>query len=175
MIVASVVGFFRRILGHERVPKIEGSIFDLEMDLLNGEKVQLDRFRGKKLLIVNTASRCGFTYQYDDLQRLHETYGDRVQVLGFPSNDFFQDGASNDKIADFCRVNYGVTFPVFKKVHVTGTKAHPLFRLLYSQCEKFPVWNFCKYLVNENGKVIGFFNSRVRPFDQQIISKITNG
>src|SRR5690606_16676691 len=103
------------------IQKPQGSIYDVVMTSLDGKEIRFDRYRGKNLLIVNTASKCGFTPQYADLQQFHEQYGDRVEVLGFPANDFlWQEPGSNDEIASFCQRNYGVTFQMFEKVSVKG-------------------------------------------------------
>jgi len=140
---------------------------------LNGKPVNFSQFQGKKILIINTASKCGFTDQLRDLQKLHEQYSDKIAVLGFPSNDFlWQEPGSNQDIAEFCAVNYGVTFQMFEKISVKGKNAHPLFKWLESASGKAPSWNFCKYLVNENGEVLNFFLPKVKPLDHLITDKI---
>ncbi len=137
------------------------SIYDFEATRIGGETVRLDRYRGQVLLIVNTASACGFTPQFGGLEELHQTYGDKgLAVLGFPCNQFgSQDPGSNDEIASFCQVNYGVSFPMMEKVDVNGSGAHPLYRWLTAEApgllgSKAIKWNFTKFLVGKDGQVI---------------------
>jgi glutathione peroxidase len=124
---------------------------------------------GQKVLIVNTASECGYTPQYEDLQALHEQFGGKVTVLGFPANNFGgQEPGSNLQIAQFCKKNYGVSFQLFEKIDVVGKNTAPLYAWLEKQTGKVPTWNFCKYLIDENGKVVQFFPSAVNPMDEQV-------
>ena len=156
--------------------KAEGSLYDFEISALDGTPVNFSRYRGKKLLIVNTASKCGFTPQYADLQKLHEQYGDKVVVLGFPANNFlWQEPADNDAIAAFCEKNYGVTFQMFGKISVKGKDRHDLYRWLEGMTGKVPSWNFCKYLVNEDATHVLFFPSKVNPMDKEILDHIIGG
>ena len=137
------------------------SLYDFEAQSIEGQPVKLAQFRGKLLLIVNTASACGFTPQFGGLEKLHQTYGARgLVVLGFPCNQFgSQDPGSNEEIATFCQRNYGVSFPMMSKIDVNGAEAHPLYQwlsaeapgLLGSQAIK---WNFTKFLVGKDGTVI---------------------
>jgi len=153
---------------------VPDSLYQLTINSLDGEPVPMERYRGKRLLIVNTASRCGYTPQYAELQELHEKYGDRVTVLGFPANNFlWQEPGTHDEIADFCRRNYGVTFQMFEKISVRGGDQHPLYRWLSATSGKKPSWNFCKYLVSESGEVIAFFGPKVSPMDEAILKHIT--
>src|SRR5690606_33071020 len=116
---------------------------------------------------------CGFTPQYADLQQFHEQFGDRVDVLGFPANDFlWQEPGSNNEIASFCQRNYGVTFQMFEKVSVKGRNKHPLFQWLEGMTGKTPSWNFCKYRVSKDGTEVKFFPSKVSPLDAEIINQI---
>jgi glutathione peroxidase len=155
------------------------SIYKIEVQTITGETVKLEKYKGKTLLIVNTASKCGFTGQYEGLQKLYETYGDRgLVILGFPSNDFMkQEPGSNDEIASFCKKNYGVTFPMFEKITVKGDEQHPLYAFLTSK-ETNPghsgkiSWNFNKFLISPDGKVIGRFGSRTKPSDEKLVSAI---
>jgi glutathione peroxidase len=143
------------------------------MRSIEGEEVDFSTFRGKYLLIVNTASRCGFTPQYKDLQHLQETYGDKLTVLGFPANNFlWQEPGTNDEIASFCSLTYGVTFPMFEKISVKGRDQHPLYQWLDKESGESPSWNFCKYLVSPEGKVMGFYPSKVKPTDPVITRQI---
>ncbi len=140
------------------------SIYDFQIQSLEGEMIDFADYKGKKLLIVNTASECGYTPQYADLQKLHQEFGEKITVLGFPANNFGgQEPGSDQQIASFCEKNYGVTFPMFSKMEVVGKNQHPLFKFLKEQTGKEPTWNFCKYLVSENGEEISFYASSVNP------------
>ena len=153
--------------------------YDIEVEMITGIPIKLDAYKGKTLLIVNTASRCGFTGQYEGLQKLYATYQHQgFVVLGFPCNDFMkQEPGSNDEIQEFCNINYGVSFPMFSKVSVKGAGAHPLYRYLTSE-ETNPefggriTWNFNKFLISKEGKVIGRFGSRTKPSDKNLIGTI---
>ncbi|MDM7951216.1 glutathione peroxidase [Hydrogenophaga sp.] len=137
------------------------SLYDFEALSIDGKSVSLDQYRGKPLLIVNTASACGFTPQFGGLEKLHQTYGHRgLVVLGFPCNQFgSQDPGSNDEIAGFCQRNFGVTFPMMSKIDVNGAEAHPLYQWLSAEApgllgSKAIKWNFTKFLVGKDGQVI---------------------
>ena len=137
------------------------SIHDFEALSIDGKPVSLAQFKGKPMLIVNTASACGFTPQFGGLEKLHKTYGARgLVVLGFPCNQFgSQDPGSNDEIASFCQLNYGVNFPMMEKINVNGTDAHPLYQWLTAEApgllgSKAIKWNFTKFLVGKDGRVI---------------------
>ena len=146
------------------------SIYSFSAKTLQGQNVSLDQFQGKVILIVNTASKCGYTPQYKGLQELYEQYKERgFVVLGFPSNQFgAQEPGSEDEIAQFCELNYGVSFPLFAKIEVKGDQAHPLFTYL---SEKAPgilgtkqiKWNFTKFLVNKQGEVVNRFAPNTNP------------
>lgn len=156
------------------VPDVQ-SVYDFKMRALDGTEVDFSRFRGKKLLIVNTASKCGKTPQYAGLQKLHEQYGDKITVLGFPANNFlWQEPGSNAEIAAFCEKNYGVTFQMFEKISVKGSDQHPLYAWLQQKTGKKPDWNFAKYLVMEDGQTVKFFKSGVQPLDDVLLSEIQN-
>ncbi len=140
---------------------MNSSIYDFEAQSIDGQPVPLSRFRGHPLLIVNTASACGFTPQFGGLEKLHQAYGSRgLVVLGFPCNQFgAQDPGSNDEIASFCQLNYGVSFPMMSKIDVNGEHAHPLYRWLTAEApgllgSKAIKWNFTKFLVGKDGQVI---------------------
>ncbi|MDP1684771.1 glutathione peroxidase [Hydrogenophaga sp.] len=137
------------------------SIHDFKALSIDGKPVSLAQFKGKPLLIVNTASACGFTPQFGGLEKLHQTYGKRgLVVLGFPCNQFgSQDPGSNDEIASFCQLNFGVTFPMMEKINVNGAEAHPLYQWLTAEApgllgSKAIKWNFTKFLVGKDGRVI---------------------
>ena len=141
---------------------------------LQDEKPQsLCQYSGKVVLVVNTASFCGFTPQYKGLESLDMKYRSRgLVVLGFPSNDFAQESGSNKEIADFCESTFGVKFPMFAKSSVRGTDANPLFKQLAQASGTTPKWNFYKYLIDRKGNVVGSFNSMVKPDDKQFVAKI---
>jgi len=153
------------------------SIYDIEVQTLSGEKKTLNELRGKVLLIVNTASKCGFTPQYKGLETLHETYaGDGLAILGFPCNQFgAQEPGSEEEIGEFCELNFGVQFPMHAKLDVNGTDTHPLFKklkhdapgLLGSEAIK---WNFTKFLVDREGNVVERFAPATTP--QKLESKV---
>jgi glutathione peroxidase len=138
---------------------------------LQDEKPQpLCQYAGRVLLVVNTASFCGFTPQYEGLEALHARYRDQgLVVLGFPSNDFNQEKATNKEIADFCENTFGVKFPMFGKSSVRGADANPLFRQLAAQTGKAPSWNFHKYLIGRDGKVIAHYSNFTRPDDPALL------
>ncbi len=147
--------------------------YDFQLKALDGEEIDFSRYKGKKVLLVNVASECGYTPQYEDLQNLHTEYRHKVAVLGFPANNFGgQESGTNQQIADFCQKNYGVDFQMFSKISVKGADQHPLYEWLREQSGQEPSWNFCKYLVDEEGKVIGFYPSDVNPMEDQIVEKI---
>jgi len=148
------------------------SIYDFKINSLEGNPIDFSVYKGKTLLIVNTASECGYTPQYADLQKLHETFGDKVVILGFPANNFGgQEPGSNQQIATFCQKNYGVTFQMFEKISVKGDDQHPLYAWLKEKTGQEPGWNFSKYLVKPDGTV-KFFKSSVKPMDSQITSEL---
>jgi glutathione peroxidase len=137
------------------------SLYDFEALSIEGQPVSLDQYRGQPLLIVNTASACGFTPQFGGLEKLHQTYGDRgLVVLGFPCNQFgSQDTGTNAEIATFCQRNFGVSFPMMSKIEVNGAQAHPLYQWLSAEApgllgSKAIKWNFTKFLVGKDGRVI---------------------
>jgi len=155
------------------------SIHEIEVPLLNGEPGSLAEYEGKVVLAVNVASKCGFTPQYAGLERLYETYADRgFTVLGFPSNQFMgQEPGTAEQIAEFCSLNYGVTFPLFTKVEVNGPGRHPLYTLLTSQADDKGkagdvAWNFEKFLVGRDGTVLRRFRSRTAPEDPAVAEAI---
>lgn len=132
-----------------------------------------DRFSEHVLLVVNTASKCGFTPQFEDLEALHNRYSTRnFSVLGFPSGDFRQELASEEAVAQFCELNYGVTFPMFEKIRVSGDDAHPFFRQLAQNTGSAPQWNFNKYLIDREGTPIAHYNSGVTPLSDKLIIDI---
>jgi glutathione peroxidase len=148
------------------------SVYDFKMNSIDGQEIDFKSYKGKTLLLVNVASKCGYTPQYTDLEKLHETYGDKVVVLGFPANNFKgQEPGTNLEIAEFCKQNYGVKFQLFEKISVIGDDKHPLYAWLKEQTGQEPTWNFCKYLVKPDGTV-KFFNQKVKPLDAQIVDEL---
>ncbi|PWU03714.1 MAG: glutathione peroxidase [Bacteroidetes bacterium] len=153
---------------------ITSSIYDFKVDGLEGGTIDLSSYKGKKIMIVNTASKCGFTPQYADLEKLYEKYKDKLVIIGFPANNFGQqEPGTNTEIKEFCHKNYGVTFPMAGKVSVKGDDIHPLFRYLNDEAKKLGVddpikWNFTKFLIDENGKLIAVFSSNVTPMSNEV-------
>jgi glutathione peroxidase len=143
--------------------------------LAGKEKTRLcDRFEGQVLLVVNTASKCGLTPQYEGLEAMHQRLKERgFSVVGFPSNDFMnQEPGTEQEIQEFCTLTYGVQFPMFEKVGVKGEGADPFFRALAAATGEEPGWNFHKYLIDRSGKVVASFGSRVRPDDPALVDRI---
>lgn len=156
------------------------SIYDFSFNTVDGVKVDLADFKGKNILIVNTASECGFTKQYKDLQQLHEQYGKDLVVIGFPANNFGgQEPGSNEEIADFCEKNFGVSFLLSEKVDVIGEDISPLFKFLTTEENTDFTgdiqWNFEKFLVNKDGKLIHRYRSKVNPLDEKIVEQLKAG
>jgi glutathione peroxidase len=144
------------------------SLYDFKMNSLDGQQIDFAQYKGKTLLIVNTASKCGYTPQYTELQKLHEQFGNKITVLGFPANNFGgQEPGTSAEIASFCKQNYGVTFQMFDKISVKGDDQHPLYKFLKEKTGQEPTWNFCKYLVKPDGSIT-FLSSKVTPLDKQI-------
>ena len=143
--------------------------------LASDEVVNLaETYGGKVVLVVNTASKCGNTPQYEGLEKLYDEYGEQgLVVLGFPSNDFFgQEPGTEEEIQEFCRLTYGVKFPMFEKVTVKEGDAHPFFNELAAAAGTYPTWNFHKYLVGRDGRLIAEFSPRTNPYDEALVSSI---
>ncbi len=156
------------------------SIYTLQATANNGTVIGLNVYKGKKILIVNTASDCGYTAQYDELEKLHQQYKDLI-ILGFPANDFkVQEKKDDHAVAEFCKINYGITFPLMQKSHVVrGAEQNAVFAWLSDAkqngwCDQQPVWNFCKYLINEDGVLTNFFAMTVSPLSKDIINAVKN-
>jgi len=151
-------------------------LLDVELRrLASDETVRLcDAYRGKVLLLVNTASKCGFTPQYEGLEALYSEYRDRgLVVLGFPSNDFMgQEPGSEEQISEFCRLTYSVEFPMFEKMHVRGQDAHPLFARLVEAGASQPQWNFYKYLIGRDGNFVAQYPSTTKPTSEKLVRTI---
>jgi glutathione peroxidase len=150
------------------------ALLDHRVSTLMDQPQSLCQYQGKVLLVVNTASQCGFTPQYDGLEKLYRRYRERgLVVLGFPSNDFGgQEPGSSKDIAQFCQVNYGVSFPMFEKTRVAGRSAHPFYAMLAARSGGGPGWNFHKYLIDRNGERVTAFQSEVEPDDRRLVSAL---
>lgn len=148
------------------------SVYDFKMKAIDGDVIDFSKYKGKTLMIVNVASKCGFTPQYVDLEKLHENFGDKVTILGFPANNFgAQEPGTNDEIASFCEKNYGVKFQLFEKISVKGDDQDALYAFLKEKTGEEPSWNFCKYLVKPDGTV-KFYPSKVNPMDKEILEQL---
>ena len=149
-------------------------LLDSEMRILDSAESQnLCEYEGKTLLVVNVASRCGYTYQYAGLQDLYESYkDDDFVVIGIPSRDFLQEYSDESDVAEFCSTEYGVDFPMFSTVKVRGKKAHPFYKKLIAETGFSPSWNFNKYLISKEGKVVSTYGSKVKPDSEELISAI---
>ncbi len=147
------------------------SFYDFKLKSIEGKEIDFSTYKGKKILIVNTASECGYTPQYDELQELHEKHGSKVTLLGFPANNFGgQEPGTNTEIGAFCRKNFGVTFQLFEKVDV---EKNELYSWLSDPKQngwnsEAPKWNFCKYLINEKGELLNYYSSAVNPMSDEV-------
>jgi glutathione peroxidase len=155
-------------LPSKHCPLVKLSIYDFKVDGLTGGTIDFSQFKGKKILIVNTASKCGNTPQYDDLEKLYEKYKAKLVIVGFPANNFgAQEPGSNEEISEFCKKNYGVTFPMAEKISVKGDDIAPIYKYMVSEAEEHgftdPIkWNFTKFLFDENGKFLTVFYNKDR-------------
>lgn len=168
MILSTIIACFSMIFGNP-------SIYDYSFKSLDGKDVKMSSFKGKKILIVNTASKCGFTKQYKDLQALYSEYGNDLVIIGFPANNFGnQEPGTNGDIQEFCEQNYGVEFLMAEKVEVKGDQIDPLFKYLTTQDNpdfKGDIkWNFEKFLIDENGKLVHRYRSAVNPLAAEIVN-----
>ncbi|MES2838417.1 MAG: glutathione peroxidase [Bacteroidota bacterium] len=171
---------YRFVFAKNSVNTVKGkSFYDLKITSLDGkEQIDFSAFKGKKVLCVNTASHCGYTPQYEGLQKLYETYKDKLIVIGFPCNQFmFQENGSAEEIESFCKKNYGVTFSLTEKIDVKGNDQHPVYQWLCQKenngVEDITVkWNFGKFLIDENGKFVAYFDSKTEPLAKELVSKL---
>ncbi|MFT3982186.1 MAG: glutathione peroxidase [Ferruginibacter sp.] len=155
------------------------SFYDLSATLNNGEQLDFSTLKGKKVMLVNTASDCGYTNQYEGLQALHEKYQNKLVLIGFPANDFGeQEKGSDSSIEQFCKINFGVTFPLAKKsVVIKGADQNPVYQWLTEEEKNgwnytAPSWNFCKYLIDENGDLTHFFEAAIEPMSDEVIEAV---
>lgn len=174
---SNLTGKDTKEVSNTRQPPV--SFYSLKGVKNNGDKLDFESLKGKKVLLVNTASDCGFTNQYDDLQKLSEQYKDQLVVLGFPANDFKdQEKGSNEEIAKFCKINFGVTFPLMEKSNVVkSAQQNPVYQWLTDSANngwnnKPPSWNFSKYLINENGVLTNYFGPSVSPLSNEVLQAI---
>jgi len=150
------------------------SIYTIGLTSISGEQINLSDYKGKKILFVNVASKCGFTDQYDGLQKLYDTYKDKLVIIGLPCNQFGeQEPGNTSEIQSFCRLNYGVEFPLTEKIHVKGEQQHPLYSWLTEKTKNGRMdssvkWNFQKYLIDENGRLVDVFYSITKPMSTKI-------
>lgn len=169
------------MLSNQQMVQPNQSIYSLRFETIAGNTIELSQYQGKKLLIVNTASDCGYTQQLDELEKLQQQYSDKLVIIGFPANDFKQqEKLSNEAIAEFCKANFGVSFILSRKCGVIKNQhQHPIFEWLSHSnkngwCNQAPVWNFSKYLIDENGRLLHFFSNKISPLDSKVIDAIQN-
>ena len=174
-----VTGKRSTVAGNDKPVAPPQSLYDLSVQLNTGNLFRFDSLKGKKILIVNTASNCGYTDQYEDLEKLYEKYKGKLAVIGFPANDFKeQEKGTDDEIAAFCKLNYGISFPLARKSTVIkGEQQHEVYQWLTDKQkngwnDKQPSWNFSKYLINENGELIKYFDPAVSPLSDEVIRTI---
>jgi glutathione peroxidase len=152
----------------------KNSIYQFKVPSIDGGVIDFSKFKGKKILVVNTASKCGYTPQYEGLEKLYKEHKDELVIIGFPANNFGgQEPGTNQEIEEFCKARYGVTFPLASKVDVVGDKTHPLFKWLTTKDQNGVLdaeikWNFTKFLLDEKGQLIASFPSKVKPDSEEI-------
>ena len=172
IISITIIMFFFKSSSHADYKKI---FYDFKINSISGDVINLNDYKGKPVLVVNTASYCGFTKQYDDMQELWERYKDKgLIVLGIPSNSFNQEKKNNNKVKEFCEVNFNINFPMTTITEVKGENSHELFKWAEKNYGKsaIPKWNFHKILINKEGKIEETYNSFTKPMSKKITSKI---
>ncbi len=168
------MAFSKNVIEHEGVVNGSKSFYDLSINDINGEEINLEQFKGKKVMIVNVASRCGYTSQYKDLQLLYEKNKNKLEIIAVPCNDYgSQESGSNSEIKNFCETNYGVSFTMSSKQKIKSSPMSDLYRWLSDPKQNgwnssLPSWNFCKYIINEDGKLTHFLRSGVSPTGKEI-------
>ena len=156
------------------------SIHHFKVENIEGEEIDFAQFKGKKIIVVNVASECGYTPQYQQLQELYATFKNKLVIVGFPANDFGgQEPGSNAQIQQFCTSVYGVNFPMAAKISIKGPKPHPIYqwltqKKLNGQIDAEVQWNFCKFLLDENGQLIQYLPSAISPLDEQVLDWINS-
>lgn len=164
--------------GQTKAQEIPSSFYDFEFTTLSGETKSFAEFKGKKILVVNTASKCGLTPQYEGLEKLHQQYKDELVLVGFPANNFMQqEPGSNEEIAAFCEANYGVSFIMSEKISVKGDDIHPIYQWLTKKqyngkMDSEVTWNFQKYLIDEKGNLQAVFEPKTEPLAKEIIQAL---
>jgi len=159
-------------------PVAKQSLYDFKVEGLDGNTIDFSSFKGKKILIVNTASECGFTKQYEGLEALYKKMDGKLVIVGFPANNLGgQEPGTNSQIKEFCKKNYGVTFPMAAKISVKGDDIAPIYKWLCNKSENGVLdaeikWNFNKFLIDENGKLLYYFPSKVEPLSEELTSKL---
>ncbi len=152
------------------------NIYDFSIKTIDGKEVKLSKFKGKKILIINTASKCGFAKQFSELEQLHKQYGNKLVLIGFPEGNFDQELATNSEISDYCKKNFGVTFLLTEKVSVKGNDISPIFKYLTTASNSDFTgdvkWNFEKFLIDENGQLVHRFRSQVTPLSPEITKNL---
>jgi glutathione peroxidase len=171
-ILATLLFVMTSLLGNAQ------SIHSFKVKGIDGKQIDFASFKGKKILVVNTASKCGYTPQYEALEKVYKQYKDKLVIIGFPCNQFGgQEPGTNEEIASFCQKNYGVTFPLADKIDVKGSNTAPIYQWLTQKAKNGLVdanisWNFNKFLLNEDGKMIAYFPSNVKPDSEEILSRL---
>ncbi|MFI5128984.1 MAG: glutathione peroxidase [Chitinophagales bacterium] len=175
----SITGKRSKVMSNDKNAAPSQSLYDLSVQLNTGSVLRFDSLKGKKILIVNTASNCGYTDQYADLEKLYEKYKDKLAVIGFPANDFKeQEKGTDEEIAAYCKLNYGISFPLTKKTTVVKSgQQNEVFKWLTDKSrngwnDKQPSWNFSKYLINEKGELVRYFDPAVSPMSDEVIETI---
>ena len=172
LIVLVSIMFFFKNLSAANYDKI---FFDFKINSIAGETIHLSDYKNKVIVVVNVASRCGYTPQYEDLQTLYNNYKDKnLVVIGVPTNNFKQEPGSNDQIKDFCETNFGITFPMTEKINVIGANSHPFYKWAKDNygISAIPKWNFHKIIIGKNGKVVDTFASFTKPTSNKFIKSI---
>ena len=160
---------------NKSVSASSGDAYNYKFDSIEGGQIELSDYKGKVIVIVNVASRCGYTPQYEDLQSLYNSYKDKnLVVIGVPTNNFRQEPGSNDQIKDFCETNFGITFPMTKKINVIGANSHPFYKWAKDDfgISAIPKWNFHTIIIGRNGKLVDTFASFTKPTSKKIIKSI---
>lgn len=180
MLRTFLIFLFAMALSQTQAQELPESIHGFHITTLEGEDIDLSQYKGKKMLLVNTASKCGYTPQFEDLEKLYDTNKEKLVIIGFPANNFAnQEPGSNEEIAEFCELNYGVNFLMSEKISVKGEDMAPIYQWLtqkkHNQLKDTEVkWNFQKYLIDENGHLVEVFESAVKPLSSEILTLINN-
>jgi glutathione peroxidase len=177
--ITKMLGKNSKVLANTKNMQPGQSIYNLNVQLNNGNNLPLQTYKGKKLMLVNTASNCGYTNQYDDLQKLYQQFSNTLEIIAFPANDFKEQEKGNDEeIAQFCKVNFGVTFPLAQKsVVVKSAQQNDIFKWLTDKNQNGwndqpPSWNFSKYLLNEKGELTHYFDPSVSPLSDEVVNAV---